>query len=790
MRTKMAKHAYAGMAVVLSAIIALSPFTQCIYAEETTDVSIGSTEIDSAGEKDDNSAQETETGSAESNETRSVDQTKTDSENDQKSQETGREPDSSAETKDLDGEDSSPAADNPEETKDSTTEGEAETKENPSSAENSATGGLEEAKAAADQDNPESPGNADGNDEEENADVSDINPVVTGSSASESKWSLQQTEIKRTISSFNYELDFNDTEINYIHINSDDYDLYFSAASSDESVVKLYDDVYIYEDAYFECVGPGTATITITDQYGNAKTCEVTIDTEEISFEKESVSFNLSEEYLSVGINGGYNPSFVSSDTSVVTVSTEDYWGFFELKAISPGTATVTAADPTGKTKSIEVTVTPPEWQLDSTQKTVYLSSQYDYMEAYCDYDGLNFTVTSSNPKVVKVPAKVSSDGSIEIEYLGVGTSTITVTDQFGTSATCKITVKPDPISFGEYAVLTLNRYVDFYDGYDLYSDGNNIIASVSSSNTKVVKASRVKEDDDYYLSIVPVAAGTAVITAKDQYGQSATMKVTITQRFIDESRYLEDLECSYIHSALIYGQSAITCSCPISASVYTTINNKKYTGTVNSDGDYVIRGLPRLKAGTKVSVVFQKGQAKYTQTFTVQKKFGGGLKTTIKQQTYTGKALKPAVRIVYGKITLKVGTDYTVKYSNNKNVGTAKATITFKGNYKGAKSATFKINPKATNFTKLKALKKGFTATWKKQASQTTGYQIQYCTNKKFSSGVKTVTITSNKTLKKTIKKLAKKKKYFLRIRTYKKIKKVNYYSAWSKVWNVTTKK
>jgi len=62
----------------------------------------------------------------------------------------------------------------------------------------------------------------------------------------------------------------------------------------------------------------------------------------------------------------------------------------------------------------------------------------------------------------------------------------------------------------------------------------------------------------------------------------------------------------------------------------------------------------------------------------------------------YTGKALKPAVKVTYGKKTLKAGKNYTVKYSNNKNIGVGKITITGikKGGYTGSKTVTFKILP------------------------------------------------------------------------------------------------
>ena len=73
-------------------------------------------------------------------------------------------------------------------------------------------------------------------------------------------------------------------------------------------------------------------------------------------------------------------------------------------------------------------------------------------------------------------------------------------------------------------------------------------------------------------------------------------------------------------------------------------------------------------------------------------------------------------------------------------------------------------------------------------KATQTTGYQLQYSTSSKF-KGAKTVTITKNKTTSKKISKLKAKKKYYVRVRTYKTVGKTKYYSSWSKVKSVKTK-
>lgn len=159
-----------------------------------------------------------------------------------------------------------------------------------------------------------------------------------------------------------------------------------------------------------------------------------------------------------------------------------------------------------------------------------------------------------------------------------------------------------------------------------------------------------------------------------------------------------------------------------------------------------------------------------------------------MKSQTYNGSAKKPSVTVKLAGTTLKKDTDYTVKYSNNTKVGTAKVTITGKGKYKGTLTKTFKINPKPTELTKLTAGSKSFKAYWKKVTTQTTGYQIQYSTYKDLKNA-KTVTITSYKTGARTIKSLKANKKYFVRIRTYKTVNKTKYYSKWSESMKVTTK-
>lgn len=95
----------------------------------------------------------------------------------------------------------------------------------------------------------------------------------------------------------------------------------------------------------------------------------------------------------------------------------------------------------------------------------------------------------------------------------------------------------------------------------------------------------------------------------------------------------------------------------------------------------------------------------------------------------------------------------------------------------------------KGTRITSLKAAKKKVVVKWKKQTKKTKGYQIQYSTDKKFQTGVKTKTINGNKKTSITLKGLKSKKTYYVRIRTWQKTATGKAYSTWSKAKKVKVK-
>lgn len=241
-----------------------------------------------------------------------------------------------------------------------------------------------------------------------------------------------------------------------------------------------------------------------------------------------------------------------------------------------------------------------------------------------------------------------------------------------------------------------------------------------------------------------------------------------------------------------------------LSSSSYTYDGSAKKPGVTVTDANgakiassnYSVAYSNNVKKGTATATVTFKGNYSGTvkKTFKINPAKVSNVKLSSTSYTYNGKTKTPSVTVKDNKgRKLKNGTDYTVKYSSGrKNVGRYAVKVTFKGNYTGSKTVYYYIIPKSTSISRVSALKKGFKLSWKKQKTQTTGYQIQYSTSRKFKKA-KTVNVSKNKTTSKSIKKLSSKKKYYVRVRTYKKVK-INgktkkVYSSWSKTKTVKTR-
>ena len=211
---------------------------------------------------------------------------------------------------------------------------------------------------------------------------------------------------------------------------------------------------------------------------------------------------------------------------------------------------------------------------------------------------------------------------------------------------------------------------------------------------------------------------------------------------------------------------------------------------TLKNGTDYAVSYSNNTKVGTAKVTITGKGNytGSVSKTYSIKNNFKKATVSGISTKAFTGNNITQSITVKCNGKTLKNGTDYTVSYSNNKNIGTATVKITGKGSYTGTITKTFKINPAKQEIQKLTTKSKAFFVDWAQKGSAT-GYEIQYATNSKFTSAKK-VTITNKKTDKTTISKLSGKKKYYVRVRSYTTVKGTKYYGAWSASKSVTTKK
>ena len=222
----------------------------------------------------------------------------------------------------------------------------------------------------------------------------------------------------------------------------------------------------------------------------------------------------------------------------------------------------------------------------------------------------------------------------------------------------------------------------------------------------------------------------------------------------------------------------------------------KKPTATVTFGGkvlqegkDYTISYRNNLNVG--VTTVIATGMGDYTgytsKNFTITKRaMAGGTVSVASSVSFTGSNITPSVTVKVAGRTLTSGTDYTVSYSNNKNVGKATVKITGKGNYSGSLSAKFDIVPAKQQIQKLETKYKGFFVDWAQKGSAT-GYDVEYSVKANMSGAV-SKHLTANKPDTLTVSGLAGDKTYYVRVRSYTNVNGKVYYGAWSDVKSIKT--
>ena len=295
------------------------------------------------------------------------------------------------------------------------------------------------------------------------------------------------------------------------------------------------------------------------------------------------------------------------------------------------------------------------------------------------------------------------------------------------------------------------------------------------------------------YINNKKVGTATVIVNGIGQYTGSVSRTFTINPA----KQNIQKLETRYGGFFVDWAQKGSATGYEIQyATNYGFTNAETKKLTANRPDTATIGGLyrgrnyfVRVRSYTIVRGSTYYGEwSPIKNVVTASKNMSSVSISNISTKSFTGKAITQSAKLKYNGSTLKNGRDYTVSYSSNKKVGTATIKFTGKGSYGGVVTKTFKINPAKQNIQKLTSKSRSFFVDWAQKGSAT-GYEIQYATSSKF-SGAKKVTVTNNKTDKKTISKLSGKKKYYVRVRSYTTVKGKKYYGAWSSTKSVTTKR
>lgn len=171
---------------------------------------------------------------------------------------------------------------------------------------------------------------------------------------------------------------------------------------------------------------------------------------------------------------------------------------------------------------------------------------------------------------------------------------------------------------------------------------------------------------------------GTATlsVTGKGNYSGSVSKTFKITARAIN------DVEVTVPDT--VFTGVQVRPDVVVSYGNYQFINNS----------DYTLSFKDNVNIGTASVVVTGKNHlsGSRTVTFPIEKADISSTEIAVKNATFTGSAVKSAVDVRLGNVTLKEGTHYTLSYKNNVNAGTAQVTVSGKGSLEGAVTKDFTI--------------------------------------------------------------------------------------------------
>ncbi len=206
------------------------------------------------------------------------------------------------------------------------------------------------------------------------------------------------------------------------------------------------------------------------------------------------------------------------------------------------------------------------------------------------------------------------------------------------------------------------------------------------------------------YSNNTKAGVATITITGKGNYAGTIFKTFTILPLDLSEATVL-DVTLPYNEKVQ---KATATVTYLVDGKVVTLKKGTDYTytypGTDSKSDDYDSNAFKA--PGTHTVIITGKGNYTGTTTFNqiiTEKYVVGKMKlTAIKSQKYTGTAIEPEIKLMNGTVQLVEGTDYTVEYTNNTEVGKATVTITGLGEYTGTRTTTFNITGTALSKMKL----------------------------------------------------------------------------------------
>lgn len=422
--------------------------------------------------------------------------------------------------------------------------------------------------------------------------------------------------------------------------------------------------------------------------------------------------------------------------------------------------------------EGMQVTV----FYLDGTTKV------YDYDTAKSNYlDGYYMSVHTDS-----FETRYDHTGNEAIEYsdIAVGENVVTVS-YMNKTATFNVAGIENPVKDIEIAKKTTKTdYILYYDG-EIVLEGLEVKVNYNDGTSKTWKYNDTfKTEFEYYgfdvaYDLSKVGSNTVTVT---YLGKTAQFEVNCVKNQVKSIR-IKKLPKKTEYYAYFDSQNDLDLSGMTVEITY--LDGKTAEWSYDLDGNYY-KGYQVFVYPLMGDIVYGENQVHVEymgriDSFTVQgvkvvptepekepTSLAGCVVTGITAKTYTGKEITLPIKVILEGKTLVAGTDYSVAYVGNKNVGNAIVRITGKGDYTGTILDTFVIRPKKVTVKSVKSpKKKRAKITWNK-VTGASGYIVRY-SNK---SGMKTYTekvVSGGSKTSITLTGLKRKKKVYVKVRAYK---------------------